>query len=245
MIPKTIHYVWMGGEAKPMVVKKCLASWRKHLKGYEITEWNEGNVDIGCNRYLAEAYGARKWAFVSDYVRLKAVYDHGGIYLDSDCYVMKSLDTFLRHPFFTGFENEHFPFSAVFGAESKSPVVGRFLEYYENRSFLLPDGNQDHTPNTISVSKILCDEFGCARNGRYQEIGREIVIYPEGVLCRYTSQSVVVHLMGGSWEEQLKQRFLFRMLGGRANAMLFRIRHGYLYALLELLADCRSRSTRG
>ena len=182
---------------------------------------------------------------MSDYIRLKAIYDYGGIYLDSDCYVMNSLDSFLQHSFFTGFENDQYPFTAVFGAEPKNPVVGRFLEYYENRSFLFADGAQDLTPNTIPVSKILCDEFGCARGGRYQKIGRGIAIYPAGVLCQYTSQSLVVHLMEGSWEERVKQRFLIRILGGRANALLFRIRHGYFYALLELLADFRNRLIRG
>ncbi len=181
---------------------------------------------------------------MSDYVRLKAVYEYGGIYLDSDCYVLKTLDSFLGHTFFTGFERDDYPFTAVFGATPKNEVIGRLLAEYKKKSFLLPDGTLDMTTNTVLISKILFEEFGCTSGGKYQDIGEGRVIYPADVLCRYSRKSKVVHLMGGSWEDNhASHRRLIKMLGGRGSATLFRIRHGILYGLLEFLADAWSRKT--
>ena len=79
-IPKTIHYCWFGRGKKPKIAKKCIKSWKKYLPDYEIIEWNEDNFDINSNLYVKQAYEAKKYAFVSDYVRLYALYNYGGIY---------------------------------------------------------------------------------------------------------------------------------------------------------------------
>ena len=92
MIPKIIHYCWFGGKEKPEDVKRYIASWEKYCPDYEIKEWNESNFDIHENDYCREAYEAKKWAFVTDYVRLKALYEEGGFYMDTDVEVVKSLD---------------------------------------------------------------------------------------------------------------------------------------------------------
>ncbi len=92
MIPKKIHYCWFGGKEKPEDVKRYIASWKKYCPDYEIKEWNESNFDIHENDYCREAYEAKKWAFLTDYVRLKALYEEGGFYMDTDVEVVKSLD---------------------------------------------------------------------------------------------------------------------------------------------------------
>lgn len=84
MLPKKIHYCWFGGKEKPEDVKKYIASWKKYFPDYEIKEWNESKFDIHENDYCQEAYEAKKWAFVTDYVRLKALYEEGGFYMDTD-----------------------------------------------------------------------------------------------------------------------------------------------------------------
>ena len=92
MIPKKIHYCWFGGNPLSEEVKRYIASWKKYCPDYEIIEWNESNFDVMENAYCKEAYEAKKWAFVSDYARLKVLHDHGGFYMDDDVEVVKSLD---------------------------------------------------------------------------------------------------------------------------------------------------------
>ncbi|MFP3393795.1 glycosyltransferase, partial [Brevibacillus sp. SIMBA_076] len=87
-------------------IEKCIESWEKHLPDYEFVEWNEENFDINCNQFVKEAYEEKKWAFVSDYVRLWALYHYGGIYLDTDVEVLKGFDAFLGHDSFSGFEDD-------------------------------------------------------------------------------------------------------------------------------------------
>lgn len=97
MIPKVIHYCWFGRNPKSELIQKCIASWREFCPDYEIIEWNEGNFDVNFCDYTIEAYEAGKWAFVSDVARLKVVYDHGGIYLDTDVELKKGLDDLLGY----------------------------------------------------------------------------------------------------------------------------------------------------
>ena len=91
-IPKVIHYCWFGKNPKPPLIQKCMDSWKQVLPEYEIIEWNEDNFDVAENQYAKEAYENKKWAFVTDYVRLKVLYEHGGIYLDSDVEILKPMD---------------------------------------------------------------------------------------------------------------------------------------------------------
>ncbi len=244
MIPKIIHFVWVGGKPKPFVVRRCIASWRRCLAGYEIMEWNETNIDMNQNRYLREAYESRKWAFVSDVVRLKAVCDHGGIYLDSDCYVHRSLDPFLKHPFFTGFESPAYPFTAVFGATREHPLVRRLMQAYTTRKFILDDGKMDLTTNTVAVSNVLHLEYGCRLDGAYQELKEGVAIYPEHILCSYSKEGYVTHLMNYSWNNSPVRRF-HRLLGGSGNAALLNMKYPKVFKLLTGLSqgvnDVRTR----
>ena len=106
MIPKKIHYCWFGGNPLPEDAQKYLESWKKFCPDYEIIRWDEKNFDINQLPYVQEAFKAKKWAFITDYVRLYALYNYGGIYMDTDVEVLKSLDSFLELKAFSGFENE-------------------------------------------------------------------------------------------------------------------------------------------
>ena len=80
LIPKVIHYCWFGRNKKSKSVLKCIQSWKKYCPDYEIIEWNEDNFDVNCIPFVKEAYDAEKWAFVTDYARLKIIFENGGIY---------------------------------------------------------------------------------------------------------------------------------------------------------------------
>ena len=108
MIPKVIHYCWFGGNPLPNIAVKCINSWKKYFPDYEIIEWNESNFDLFSCDYCREAYDAKKWAFVSDYARFKILYEHGGVYFDTDVELVKKIDFLLKYSAFFGFENKKY-----------------------------------------------------------------------------------------------------------------------------------------
>lgn len=132
MIPKKMHYCWFGRGEKPKLAKKCIASWRRYCPDYEIIEWNEDNFDVNLNTYTKMCYEQKKYAFLTDYIRLFVVNDHGGIYFDTDVEVLKSFDDLLQNKAFFGFENNEFINTGVgFGAEAQNEVVQQMIKEYE------------------------------------------------------------------------------------------------------------------
>ncbi|CCI84430.1 polysaccharide biosynthesis protein CpsM(V) [Lactobacillus pasteurii DSM 23907 = CRBIP 24.76] len=211
MIPKIIHYVWVGGNPKSDAIKRCMKTWQKHLKDYQIIEWNEENFDIHQNAYLEQAYKAKKWAFVSDYIRAKVIYDMGGIYLDTDVLVLDDLHELLDNHAFVGFENKDNPFTAVFGAEPHHPLIAKMLEYYDDRNFEFDKNDQMAGVNTVSVSQILIKQYGVKTNNQEQMVADDIHVYPDGILCNPSSQSKTIHVFTGTWmegEKPLKRKIV-------------------------------------
>lgn len=136
MIPKVIHYCWFGRGKKPEVFQKCLASWKKYAPDYEIVEWNEDNFDLAAIPFAQEAYDCRKYAFTSDVVRFSVIYEHGGIYLDTDVELLAPLDEFLENDCFAFFQNVLYVATGLgFGAVAKHPVIGEMLEDYKKMHF--------------------------------------------------------------------------------------------------------------
>ncbi|MDF7669313.1 glycosyltransferase [Lactobacillus sp. ESL0703] len=201
MIPKIIHYVWVGGNPKPKNIQRCMRTWQKHLKGYQLIEWNEQNFDIHENKYVEQAYKAKKWAFVSDYIRAKAVYEMGGIYLDTDVLVLDDLTSLLNNHAFVGFENQDNPFTAVFGAEPKHPLLKDMLAYYDDRNFTFDSQDQMAGVNTVSVADILKEKYGAVANNQEQVLQTGIHVYPDGVLCNPSANSKTIHVFTGTWME--------------------------------------------
>jgi hypothetical protein len=177
-IPKIIHYCWFGGKEKPDIVKRCLDSWKTHLSDYEIIEWSENNFNIDFNAYVSEAYQSGKFAFVSDYVRVHALYNHGGIYLDTDVEVLKSFNDLLHHQSFWGFEQENFIATSTIGAIKNNELIKIFLDSYKDKRFIRDDGSYDQLTNVAIVTTIL-EGLGLKKNGEYQEIPRMGVFYPQ------------------------------------------------------------------
>lgn len=201
MIPKKIHFIWVGGKEKPKNIQKCMKTWKKHLKDYEIIEWNESNFDIHSHPFIEAAYKAKKWAYVSDYIRAYVIYHEGGIYLDTDVLILDNFDSFLNHKAFVGFERPDYPFTAVFGAEKGHPLVKDMLDYYDQLDQYSFDFKSN---NTISVSDILVEKYGCLKNNQYQELKEGIIVYPDTILCNPSKTSVSIHVFNGSWLDDKK-----------------------------------------
>ena len=189
MIPKIIHYCWFGKGEKNDLIKRCMESWKQYLPEYEIKEWNEDNFPINYNTFTKQAYEAKKWAFVSDVARLYALYHDGGIYVDTDVEVMKSLDEFLGNKAFTGFEMIGYPVCATMGAEAGNPLIKELLDYYNDKEF-------EEKTNTRIISDIL-EKKGIDRyKNEIQKIDN-ITIYPQEYFNDTTGYTK--HWMSGSW----------------------------------------------
>ena len=201
MIPKKIHFIWVGGKEKPKDIQKCMKTWKKHLKDYEIIEWNESNFDIESHPFAKAAYEAKKWAYVSDYIRAYVIYNEGGIYLDTDVLILDNFDKFLNNRAFVGFEHPDFPFTAVFGAEKNHPLVKDMLDYYDKLDKF--EFNFQNN-NTISVSDILVNDYGCLKNNEFQVLREDIAVYPDYILCNPSNESVSIHVFNGSWLDEKK-----------------------------------------
>lgn len=181
-IPKILHYCWFGNGEMPKTERKCMRSWGKFFADYEVMHWNEDNFDVRCNTYVAQAYDAKKYAYVSDYARLKALYEYGGVYLDADCKVVKSFTPLLDCHAFTGFgaDNEELA-SCTMGFEKGDPFIKECLGSYETDRFILEDGSF----KTWSINKrmtALLQQHGFVSNGQYQVV-ENIVIYPMTYFC--------------------------------------------------------------
>ncbi|TLS49402.1 glycosyl transferase [Paenibacillus antri] len=206
-IPKRIHYCWFGRGEKPKKIAMCMQSWKKHLSDYEFVEWNEDTFDLNANAFVREAYDAKKYAFVSDFVRLHALYEYGGIYLDTDVEVVKSLDPLLTHEAFSGFEDETNLQSGTMGAVKGHSWIYDLLTYYEGKPFVLPDGSLDTTSNT-SIMTRMCAQEGLVTNGNYQELPNGVVFYPRTYFSPYdyingatfiSDESYTIHHFAKSW----------------------------------------------
>lgn len=225
MIPKIIHYIWVGGKEKPVDIKRCMATWKKHLEGYKVIEWNESNFDIEQHPFVKAAYEAKKWAYVSDYIRAYAIYNYGGIYLDTDILLLDNFDDFLNHRAFVGFENPNYPFTAAFGAEKGHPLVKDMLDYYDELDTYHFDFKNN---NTISVSDILINKYGCKVGNMYQILKEGIAVYPDTILCNPSEKSVSIHVFTGTWLDEKKaiarkiNTFLKLRITSRKRAALFR-----------------------
>lgn len=209
-IPKIIHYCWFGGAPKPRLAQKCIASWKKYCPDYEIIEWNEGNFDVSAAPvYVRQAYEAKRWAFVTDYVRLRALTEMGGVYMDTDVEVVKPLDPYLEQKAFAGFEHVERVQTGLLACEKGFPLFVEFLRHYDDAQFLRPDGSPDTTTN-VEVLTRICLNRGLVLNDRFQIIDG-LAIYPKEVFCpvdfdtkklKKTRKTVTIHWFSGSWHTQ-------------------------------------------
>ena len=225
MIPKKIHYCWFGRGAMPELAVKCIDSWHKYMPDYEYKLWNEDGFDVESVPYTKEAYEAGKYAFVSDYVRLWALYNEGGIYLDTDVEAFKPFDDLLSLIAFAGFEgSKRLPVgTCVMASEAKGEWVSEQLGYYKERHFLKDDGSFDLTTNVQFMSDKMC-ENGFRQDGKEQDY-KDLHVFPvsyfsprqtTGEYFR-TELTYCDHLGVGSWTDNKTKRIqrIVNLLGQR------------------------------
>ena len=220
MIPKIIHYCWFGGNPLPESAVRCMESWRRFMPDYEYVRWNEDNFDVNAMPYTQEAYAEGKFAFVSDVVRLKALKERGGIYLDVDFEVFKSFDDLLHNTAFAGFEGSKSNpvMMGVLGSVPDGRWVSQQLERYDGRHFMV-DGILDLTTNVNFVFDWM-KEHGFLANGEEQDF-LNLHIYPIDYFCpqlttgeyRRTANTYCEQIGGvSSWAGMTRRDRFFRLL---------------------------------
>lgn len=231
-IPKVIHFCWFGGAEYPDLIKKCMASWEKYLPEYEVVKWSEENFDVNCNDYVREAYENKKWAFITDYVRLYALYNYGGVYLDSDVEILKPIDEFLDCEAFSGFESKDSVPTAIMGSVKGQRFMGELLHDYDDRKLILEDGTVDMTSNTVVITQS-CLKHGLKQNGKKQTV-EGFTLYPPVYFCPNTigrivdkpsKKSYAIHHSAGSWSDEANLNRTIpwkikRYIGGRIRAII-------------------------
>lgn len=206
MIPKTIHYVWLGNRPKPKKIEKCIASWNKFCPDYEIIEWNELNFDINSHNFVKEAYEIGNFAFSSDVIRLEVLYKYGGIYVDADVEFLKPIDDLLYNEAFIGFEiDEYVNSGQILGTVANNPLINEHLKQYDSLSYsACEDITKIACPRLLT--KLLVDK-GLRLDGTEQQIS-DMHIYPSdyfnpfdtktGKLSK-TENSYSIHWSAHSW----------------------------------------------
>lgn len=255
-IPKIIHYCWFGGNPLPDDAKRYINSWRKFCPDYKIIEWNEKNFDLNSVAYVKEAYEAKKWAFITDYVRLHALYNYGGVYMDTDVEVLKNIDIFLDNEAFSGFEREDAIPTGIMASEKGNPFIKELLDEYNDIHFIRSDGSLDLTTNVTRITNKAL-KHGLELNNFKQKLFH-FTIYPKDFFCPkdYLSGEIVltpntytIHHFSGSWHtpRQKKVQKFEKKMNNIFGIKLFQsIRANLIYKILVVvytkgLAYCAKR----
>ena len=166
MIEKKIHFCWLSGDKYPRLVRQCLNSWERLLPDYEIKKWDSNSFDFNSVPFVKQAYENRQWAFVSDYIRLYALYNEGGIYFDSDVMVYQRFDDWLNYSFFTAIETRtpaHDRFwieAAIMASEPGNPMIKEIMEHYEHTDFIDETGRMRKIPTPDICTPVFCKHYG-------------------------------------------------------------------------------------
>ena len=233
MIPKIIHYCWFGGKELPKDVLDCIKTWKKYCPDYEIKRWDESNFDVNCHPFIKAAYEAKAWAFVSDYARLKVIYDNGGVYLDTDVELLKNIDFLLKNKCYIGIQQIEFLCNKGlgFGAEKSSTVIKKMIECYDSILFIDEKRSTFACPylNDMvikSLGKICCEDVTYLN---------DVTVYPpyffdplapgeaSNLFCEDT---VSIHHYAASWTTKRQQikRKLIRFFGEKRYHKLKRLK---------------------
>lgn len=206
MIPKKIHYCWFGRGQMPELAKRCIESWKKYCPDYEVKEWNEDNFDLDMYPYVREAYDNRKFAFVTDVVRLYALLKEGGIYMDTDVEVLKPLDSLCEYEAVSGFEAEARIPTGLMACRDSHPLFQEMLNDYDGLHFVRKDGSFDMTTNVTRITNV-CIRHGFVPNGKLQTVAG-FTLLPQDYLCpkdfgtkkiHLTKNTLCIHHFDGSW----------------------------------------------
>lgn len=211
MIPKVIHYIWIGGNPEPKLLQKCKKSWKKYCPDYEIKRWDESNLDLSKYQFAKDAYDAKKWAFASDVIRFDVLNEFGGVYLDTDVELLKPIDEFLKNDFFVGFEdNELINPGLIIGCIPHHKVCEDMLNVYQNKKFDI--NNLADITICKFVTTYFEEVYGLQANGETQTF-KDATVYSFDYFCPkqlnnddefiYTENTHSIHHYAGSWTPKL------------------------------------------
>ena len=231
---KYIHYCWFGGNPLPKLAKKCIKSWKKYLPDYEIIEWNENNVDLEECPFIKEAYANKKWAFVADYARTKAIYEMGGIYFDTDMMITKDISFLLDKETFLGVEDSMMVNAAVWGSSKpKTYFAKRMLDFYKSQEHF--DINNIYKMSIPRIITRILDEFGFDPSiNEVQVFHKDIYVYPRPYFYplsfnfkdnKFTEETCMVHYFDATWipkNEQIEMK-LIRNFGAKPVAFALKV----------------------
>ena len=213
-IPKKIHYCWIGGKEKSEQVIQCIESWKKFAPDYEIIEWNESNFNFeNIGVYVKQALDRKKWAFVSDYMRLKILYDEGGIYFDTDVELIKGIDEFLNLDSFICMESINTVCTAVIGAKKEQKWINDLIKLYDKRKFIYDNGRLDLTPNSKFIFEFLSKEKALSTK-LITKLNNGLVVYPaeyfspknySTMKMNITKNTYAIHHYGGLWKSPVSK----------------------------------------
>lgn len=216
MIPKIIHYCWFGGKPLPELAQKCISSWKKYCPDYEMKLWNENNFDINIVPFTAQVALAKKWGFIVDYIRAWAVYNYGGIYLDTDVELIKPLDAFLHNTCFSGFESEKYINPGnIFAGERGCGIAKEVMDFYTSYNFIQENGALNLTPSPKIFTSMLL-KYGLKQNNTFQELD-VFTAYSSDYFCpknfgtgdiTITGNTHSIHHYDGSWLSEKDMKYI-------------------------------------
>lgn len=215
---KVIHYCWFGPKPLGKLEKKCIKSWEKYLPDYKIMKWSEENVDLEECAFIKEAYENKKWAFVADYVRTKALYEYGGIYFDTDMEIIGDMTEFLDKDLVLGLEDSGLPNAAIVVVKNKkNKYIKSLLDKYQKMNF-----NETGNLYDIAIPKMLTsllNPLGLSLNSKeIQILDKKIYIYPREYFYPYsfdmknnvfTKNTKTIHHFSASWLSYFERREIF------------------------------------
>ena len=219
MIPRIIHYCWFGEKPLSELAQKCIESWKIYCPEYQIIRWDETNFNIDYCAYTKEAFDNKKWAFITDVVRLYVLYMYGGIYMDTDVEVIKSIDSILGYQCVSGFESETAVPTGLIASEKANPFIKKLLDEYDEIHFIRDDGSLDMTTNVKRITKA-CVSAGLVLNNTMQTVNG-FTILPKDYLCpkncvtkelQITDNTMTIHHFDGSWHTD-EEKFIFETYG--------------------------------
>lgn len=244
MIPKIIHYCWFGPNSISKEAEAYIDTWKKYCPGYEFVCWSEKNFDINSNTYVKEAYESKKFAFVTDYVRLYAMYNYGGIYMDTDVEVCKNLDPLLQYPAFSGYESDSNIPTGTMAAEKHNKWIGLLLKDYDNIHFIRQNGTLDLTTNTERITQTTLKNYDIHLNGK-KLVTDDFVILPFECLCakdwesscvKKSEDTYTIHHFAKSWQsDKIKLYGKIRRAIKHSNNPVFKIMDNVLDGMVALL----------
>ena len=222
MIPKIIHYCWLSNDPIPKDLKKYMKSWKEKLYDYEFILWDLNRFDLNRSLWVKQAFEAKKYAFAADYIRLYAVYNYGGIYMDMDVEVIKSFNDLLRNDYILGYEAAKGLEAGVFGAPKKAPWAKEVLEYYTSKEFALPNGLYNDTPLPIIMDEVLNADY--ITNKKIVPLPTDFLTaksYKTGKITITPNTYTIHHFAGSwkSWDEKMKI-IIARIIGTKLTHIL-------------------------